>query len=71
MTMSEEKDAGQEAGLTPPEELPTVISESVIDIAGQKMRCYVLSDGRRSFDAEDMKAFFGPESWDEIFGGSP
>jgi hypothetical protein len=31
----------------------------VLDIEGFKMKCYVLSDGTRIFDKDDVEAFFG------------
>ena len=40
---------------TPIEELPTVVSESVLDVPGfGKLRCYVLSNGKRIFNADDV-----------------
>lgn len=46
--------------------LPTVISESVLEIGACKLRCYVLSNGKRIFDADDVRAFFGPDVWADI-----
>lgn len=37
--------------------LPKAISESVLTIGGMRLRCYVLDDGRRIFDADDFNAF--------------
>lgn len=47
------------------DETPHVVAESVLDIGPCKLRCYVLSDGRRIFDAKDLEVFFGP-AWAEI-----
>lgn len=41
------------------EELPKVISESVLEIMGNTLRCYVLSNGKRVFDKDDVDKFFG------------
>ena len=42
-----------------PDGLPWATHEGVLEIAGNKLRCYRLSDGRAIFNAEDIHAFFG------------
>ena len=39
--------------------LPTVTHEGVLEIAGHRMRCYRLDDGRTIIHADDFNAFFG------------
>lgn len=38
----------------------------VLEIEGIKLRCHILSNGMRIFDAEDIETFFGKELMDEI-----
>lgn len=38
------------------EDLPTVTHTSEFDLFGVKVRCHVLSDGRRVFDKDDFHA---------------
>ncbi len=40
------------------EKLPEVASESVLEIGRHKLRVYVLDDGRRIINAEDLEDFF-------------
>lgn len=40
------------------EALPQAISESVLDIAGVKLRVYMLDDGRRIINADDVAQLF-------------
>ena len=47
----------------PPAELHAVRS-GVLDINGSLLRCHVLSDGTRVFDAEDVAKMFGYDSED-------
>lgn len=45
----------------PPEDaggLPFVTHEGVLEIAGQRLRCYRISDGRAIINADDFYAFF-------------
>ena len=37
--------------------LPYVVMRGVLNIAGLSLRCYVLNDGQRIFDAEDLDPF--------------
>ncbi len=37
-----------------------VTHSGVVDIGGVKLRCYILSDGKRIFDADDVHNFFEP-----------
>jgi hypothetical protein len=43
------------------EEIPTLISESILEIGDKKLRCYILSDGRRIVNADDIHDIFGFE----------
>ena len=43
-------------------EKPWAVSEDVMDIDGHSIRCYVLNDGRRVLNADDVEKFFGA-SW--------
>ena len=41
--------------MTTEEELPTAVSEAVLDVPGfGKLRCYVLSNGKRIFNPDDV-----------------
>ena len=40
------------------EELPTVVSESTVEIMGYTMRVYQLSNGKRVVNKEDVDRFF-------------
>ena len=42
------------------ENLPRAIHESMLVVAGHSIRCYVLDNGMRMFDADDIEAFFKP-----------
>ena len=42
----------------PSGELPHVTHSGVLEIAGARLRCYRLSDGRAIFDADDFNDFF-------------
>jgi hypothetical protein len=42
----------------PPAELHAVRS-GVLELLGSRLRCHVLSDGTRVFDAEDVARFLG------------
>lgn len=39
--------------------LPAVTHEGVLEIAGHRLRCYRLDDGRAIIHADDFHAFFG------------
>lgn len=39
--------------------LPVATHEAVMHIGGHSIRCYVLSDGQRVLNADDVEAFFG------------
>ena len=39
--------------------LPYVTHKGIFTIGEIRLRCYVLSDGRRIFDATDVKELFG------------
>lgn len=41
--------------------LPFATHEGVLEIAGVKLRCYRLSDGRSIFNADDIAELFGLE----------
>jgi hypothetical protein len=49
-----------------PEKLPQVVSEGSIDIIGMKLRCYILDNGKRIIDAEDVDNFFSRLSNENI-----
>lgn len=34
----------------------------VLEVEGFKMRCYILSNGERIFDMDDVEAYFGREN---------
>ena len=47
----------------PPEDItgdiPYVVRSGVLRIGSDELRCYVLSNGQRIFDADDFGRFFG------------
>lgn len=46
------------------DDLPKVIREETINILGQKLRVYILDDGKRVVNAEDVEKFFKEWSGD-------
>lgn len=42
-----------------PSGLPYPVRRGVLEIGGHKLRCYVLNDGRRIFNAQDIEDLFG------------
>ena len=47
---------------TPERETPTAVWSGVLILSGVRMRCYVLDDGMRIIDADDLARLF--EAWD-------
>ncbi len=46
---------------------PQVKYQAELDLGiGKKLRTYVLEDGRRMVNADDMNAFFGVSSFEEL-----
>lgn len=45
--------------IQPTDDLPYVTHEGVFDFAGNKLRCYRLSNGKNVFNAEDFDKFLG------------
>jgi hypothetical protein len=43
----------------PPDDIPHVTHEGVLEVAGFTFRVYQLSDGRRVIHQEDFEKFFG------------
>lgn len=41
--------------------LPYITHEGVMEIGKKKLRCYVLNNGMRIFNAEDVESFFNVE----------
>ena len=46
------------------DKIPTAIWEGSFTIAGVKMRCYVLDNGQRIINADDVAAFFNGDALD-------
>jgi hypothetical protein len=40
-------------------DIPHATHAGVLELAGHRLRCYRLNDGRTIIDADDMSAFFG------------
>lgn len=38
--------------------LPTVVSEGIVNILGRKLKVYVLDNGARVFEKDDIESFF-------------
>lgn len=43
-------------------DIPYATHSAELEMAGKRLRCYQLSNGMRIFDAEDVEAFFAPDS---------
>lgn len=41
------------------DDLPTAVQEPAFDLGGVTIRCYVLSDGQRLLNADDVEKFMG------------
>lgn len=48
----------------PVDEIPTATHSGVLTICDMRLRCHMLSNGARIFDADDLERFFG-----DFFGG--
>lgn len=48
----------READFTPHDNLPVATHEGILDICGQKLRVFQLSDGTRLIDKDDFESFF-------------
>lgn len=53
---------------TAPDELPFVTHKGEMTVAGHRLRCYRISDGRTIIDADDFKVFLRVLGLDSLNG---